>query len=292
VSANPLVSIIIATRNRVDRLRQVIDAALDDPYPELEICVADGASTDGTVELLGSYGPRVRFISEADGGEFIARNRALALARGTLIRNLSDDDVPVPGSVNAAVEFLDDHPEVDLLFGQSVSFYVHRDGSITLYDALPRTRRSIERRNFVFGYAPKVISETAVFRRNMIDRIGGFEQIRPGDAELWLRALSRGCGVAVDKAVFVHHFRFEAGETQLYASYRELLNATVNLADRYCSPLDRLYARRIWLPYRRLRHDVAHALPPQAASVVRRMLWALRRKGAVPPPIQPVRTLR
>jgi glycosyltransferase involved in cell wall biosynthesis len=274
-----MISVILPTRNRADRLKLTIDALMADDYPKLEVIVCDGASTDGTVELLKSYGDRVRWVSEKDGGEFQARNKAVGMARGEIIRYLSDDDIPVPGTHAVAARYLADHPDVDILFGQSVNHYVRTNGETVVSDERPTTPQSLTIDNFIYGRQRYAVSETAFFRRNVAAAIGPFDTVRGADYEYWARAVSRGMVLAVADDVFVHHYRFEAGEIKMRGIYRDLLRASGMLAERYGTAWDRVYVRGIWLPYRLLKYDLIGALPPKVAFKLRAAVWRLRGRG-------------
>ncbi len=124
-----LISVIIPTRNRCALLRNTLEALLRDDYPSKEIVVMDAASTDGTVEMLRSFGNQVRWVSEKDGGEYFARNKGFELTTGELIHFCGDDNVLLPGSFAFAEQFLSEHPEVDIMFGRAKRYSEWSDGS-------------------------------------------------------------------------------------------------------------------------------------------------------------------
>src|SRR5574339_194257 len=69
IVGTPLVSIICFCRNRAQTIRRCIDSVLAQSYTNLEFVVQDGASTDGTLEILKSYDdPRIKIVSEPDSG--------------------------------------------------------------------------------------------------------------------------------------------------------------------------------------------------------------------------------
>lgn len=110
-------SVISPVRNQERFIEQALDsvAALTVPHEHI---VVDGASTDGTVQILRSrQDPNLRWISEPDTGQAQAMNRGLARAGGGLIGWLNGDDEYVAPNVDAAVGYLDAHPEVDAIFG-------------------------------------------------------------------------------------------------------------------------------------------------------------------------------
>src|SRR3954454_25175046 len=88
-----LVSIVVPTFNARDTLKQCLDSVIDQTFPGTEIIVVDGGSTDGTIDLIKSYGPRIeRWLSEPDCGVFDAFNKGIGLARGRWLYFLGADD--------------------------------------------------------------------------------------------------------------------------------------------------------------------------------------------------------
>ena len=79
----PEFSIIIPVRNAAAKLGPTIESALgQEPVAAREILVVDGLSTDHTLDLLKSYGEKIRWVSERDAGIYEAMNKAIGLARG------------------------------------------------------------------------------------------------------------------------------------------------------------------------------------------------------------------
>lgn len=88
------VSIITVVYNGVETIRDCIESVLGQTHPELEYIIVDGESTDGTVELVKTYGDRVsRFVSEPDKGLYDAMNKGIGLAAGEVIGFLNADDM-------------------------------------------------------------------------------------------------------------------------------------------------------------------------------------------------------
>jgi len=81
-ASNPPVTVVTVTRNARPALEGTIASVLAQTYRPLDYLVVDGASTDGTLDLLSRFGPPLRWISERDAGIYDAMNRALALIDG------------------------------------------------------------------------------------------------------------------------------------------------------------------------------------------------------------------
>ncbi|MEI6168082.1 MAG: glycosyltransferase family A protein [bacterium] len=92
----PKYSIIIATYNRADYLRQVVDSVLGQTYRDFELVVYDDGSTDDTQSVLKSYGDRLRTQRGSNKGIGAATNAALAMAQGTYVSIIGSDDFWMP----------------------------------------------------------------------------------------------------------------------------------------------------------------------------------------------------
>ncbi len=100
----PLVSFVTVVRNNTQTLARTIDSVQQQTYPNVEHIVLDGASTDGTLDLIRRYGDRLDyFVSEPDSGLYDAVNKAIPLARGQLICVLNSDDWLEPDAAALAV---------------------------------------------------------------------------------------------------------------------------------------------------------------------------------------------
>lgn len=167
---------------------------------ELECIVIDGASTDGTLEVLRGCGPRIdRLVSEPDHGLYDAMNKGLRLATGEVIGFLNADDRYASPGVLASVvrEFSD--PAAEVVYGDLA--YVRAGGGIL---RLWRSR-AYQAGDFRRGWMPP---HPAFFaRRGLFERFGGFDpSFRiAGDFELMLRFLEvQGANSRHVPEVWVH----------------------------------------------------------------------------------------
>lgn len=86
------ITVAIVTFNAEKTLRQTLDNVFSQDYPDKEILVIDGKSTDDTLKILSSYGEKLKFISEKDNGVYDAMNKAFKIANGDFIIFLGADD--------------------------------------------------------------------------------------------------------------------------------------------------------------------------------------------------------
>lgn len=90
---NPKISIITVCYNSIKTISDTIYSVLSQTYPNIEYIVVDDASTDGTIELVKSYGNKIsRFKSEPDNGIYDAINKGIRLATGDIVGILNSDD--------------------------------------------------------------------------------------------------------------------------------------------------------------------------------------------------------
>src|SRR5262249_22283686 len=85
-------------------------------YPHIEHIVIDGASRDGTLEILASY-PGLRWTSEPDAGQTQAINRGFRAASGEILAWLNADDLLLPDAISAVVETFQADPAAMLVYG-------------------------------------------------------------------------------------------------------------------------------------------------------------------------------
>ena len=88
----PLVSVIIPVYNSRDYLAETIQSVLDQSPEAVEIIAVNDGSTDGSLEVLQSFGDRIRLVSQKNSGQGAARNRALAMASGDFVYFMDSDD--------------------------------------------------------------------------------------------------------------------------------------------------------------------------------------------------------
>ena len=87
-------SIITICYNPGDNIKAAIESVLSQDYPDIEYIIVDGGSTDGTIELVKSYGDKIsKFISEPDNGLYDALNKGVRMTSGDVVGFVNADDL-------------------------------------------------------------------------------------------------------------------------------------------------------------------------------------------------------
>lgn len=116
------VSVIIPAYNSGPFLRACLESVLQQTRPALEVIVVNDGSADDTAAVAASYGERIRFVDQPNGGVSRARNRGVDLARGDFFAFLDADDVWLPRKLELQLAEFARAPELDILFGHMEEF--------------------------------------------------------------------------------------------------------------------------------------------------------------------------
>jgi glycosyltransferase involved in cell wall biosynthesis len=183
------VSFVIPTRNQAPFVARCIESCLAQTVPDSEILVLDGASTDGTQAILASFGDRIWWTSQPDGGQGDAVNNGIGRARGDVIAWINSDDRYADGSVLADVlaAFASD-PRCDVVYGDGLTVDA-ADRPLRPY----RTRDIRAPRDVLLHPSSPVLQPATFFRRQLFADVGGIRtDLRYAlDYELWLRMFPR-----------------------------------------------------------------------------------------------------
>lgn len=127
MSDSPLVSIVTPSFNQAPYLEKTIQSVLEQDYPNLEYIIVDGASKDGSKKIIEKYAGKLAWwISEADLGQTDAINKGFQHASGKIYAWLNSDDTYQPGTIREAVDFLQNHPGIVMVYGDA--YYIDEQG--------------------------------------------------------------------------------------------------------------------------------------------------------------------
>lgn len=175
----PLVSVIIPAFNRAGIIRETIENIFQQTYQNVELIIVDDGSTDDTEAILKSYGTRLRWAVQKNAGPSAARNRGITMAKGAIIAFQDSDDTWHPSKIERQVSLLERG-------GDSIVCCICN----CTVEAAGRTIRSFENApvdppmdegiwlNPAEVLATRFIqfNQAAAIRRNVLEKIGGFDE--------------------------------------------------------------------------------------------------------------------
>jgi glycosyltransferase involved in cell wall biosynthesis len=164
----PSIAIVTPSFNHAEYLSATVDSVLAQHYPRLSYLVQDGGSSDGSIDILRSYGPRLIWRSGRDDGQAQAINHAFAACEGEVMAYLNSDDLLLPGTLAYVAGVFHNRPEIDVIYGNRV--FVDRDGLDIGRAVLPRHDAK------ALYWADYVPQETLFWRRRVWEAVGPFDE--------------------------------------------------------------------------------------------------------------------
>ncbi|MBQ9201621.1 MAG: glycosyltransferase [Bacteroidales bacterium] len=182
---NPLVSIIIPVYNMAAYLQETLSSVAATDYPCLEVVIVDDGSTDKSSEIARDFcqkDPRFHYCRQDNAGVAAARNHALRLAQGRYILPVDGDDLIHPDYIPEAVDILEQHPEVKVVYARA-EFFGDKQGEWHL-PTFSLHRLAMHNQIYV----------SAVYRREEALQFGGYCEQLSGreDWDFWISMLKYG----------------------------------------------------------------------------------------------------
>lgn len=116
-------TIITVSFNSSATIKETIDSVLRQQYDNIEYIVVDGESTDGTQEIVKSYGSRIsKFISEKDEGLYDAMNKGIDMATGDIIGIINSDDIYADSKTISKIASVFNQKKIDIVYGDLYYF--------------------------------------------------------------------------------------------------------------------------------------------------------------------------
>jgi GT2 family glycosyltransferase len=187
--------------------------------------------------VTSRFADRVRYVRQKntlDGGGY---NRGIAESRGEFVQLLDGDDLLAPNKIARQMEFFRDHPEADIVYGDTRQFQsqagkpewadwntrAHDDMLATLLDPA--------------GEGAGLVIHAALFRRSVFDRVGPWDESLVGaDLDYWLRAASSGIRFMYSPEAWCFHRR---RPSQMSADTDAMVNRTITTLEKSLGYIDR-----------------------------------------------------
>ncbi len=243
----PLVSIITPSYNQAEYLEATIQSVLSQAYPRLEYLIVDGGSTDGSLEIINKYSNRLTWwVSERDKGQTDALNKGFHHASGEILAWLNSDDTYEPEAVQHSVNYLLDHPEVGMLYGEAN--YI--DGAGRIIGRFPAAQTDFIRLRQGYVHIPQ---QAAFFRADLWHTVGPLDPsfYFAMDYDLW-RRIARIAPLKYLKGQYLANFRIHSAGKTILADDRcwpEMLRVHYREGGTFFAPIvARYYLRKLFAP--------------------------------------------
>ena len=164
------ISIITVSFNSVKNISDTIKSVLAQTYPNIEYIIIDGASTDGTIEIINSFGKNISiFKSEPDNGIYDAINKGIRLASGNIVGILNSDDFFYDSNVIQRVADAFKENKIDALFGDAIFVDPENTSRIVRY----YSSKNFNPDKFKFGYMPA--HPSFYVRKELFEKLGYYK---------------------------------------------------------------------------------------------------------------------
>jgi len=165
------ISIITAVYNNQETIGNTLESILKQNYADLELVLVDGASTDGSLEIIKRYSEKISILSsEPDSGIYDALNKGIHKASGEVVGFLHADDIFYDESVIASIAQAFEDSAVEAVYGDLV--YIRRDNPKVVLRYW--SAGEYDSSSFSKGWMPP--HPTFYVRRSVYERFGVFDQ--------------------------------------------------------------------------------------------------------------------
>jgi glycosyltransferase involved in cell wall biosynthesis len=203
-----MVSVLMPCFNAEQTVDEAVESLLAQTFRNLEIVAVDDGSTDATAAKLLAWADkdeRLQLVRQKNSGIIVALNRGLDHCRGEFVARMDADDRCHPDRFQAQVDFLDQHPDIDLVSCLVEGFPsdVMREGFRIYIEWLNGLTTPDEIAREIFIESP-LVHPSILARRRVVERAGGYQDRGwAEDYDLWLRMHLAGARFAkVEQTLF------------------------------------------------------------------------------------------
>ena len=198
----PLVSVIVPTYNYGRFIGETLECLRTQTYANWECIIVDDGSTDDTAEQVARFieqDARFKFLRQENARQAAAKNNGLRNSAGQYIQFLDADDLIESQKLEKQVEYLEAHPEVDLVYG-SMRYFTTEAPDERLYWVwggenkpwMPETSGSGKEVLTALVRKNIMVINSPLIRRSVVDAVGLFDNLLAEDWDYWVRCAAAG----------------------------------------------------------------------------------------------------
>lgn len=186
------ISIITSVYNNQQTIQDAIESVLSQTYSNIEYIIVDGGSTDGTVEIIRSYGERItKFVTEPDKGIYDGLNKGIKMATGDVVAFLHSDDIYASNDILVKIRESFWSDDIDGVYGDLVYTPKNDTSKVLRY----WKSQPFEMKMLKFGWMPA--HPTLFLKHSVYKQFGEFDLTFriAADYDFMLRVLKSGINV-------------------------------------------------------------------------------------------------
>lgn len=233
--SRPRISIVTPSFNQVQFIERTLRSVLDQEGDfDLEYCVLDGGSTDGTLDILRRFEDRLTWTSGPDKGQTDAINKGLRAATGDIVGWVNSDDILMPGALAKVAAAFASNPQAEWVHGRCEIIDIN-DQPIRRWISRYKHFRA-RRHSFENLLTENYVSQmTAFWRRRAHDHVGYLDESLKlaFDYEFWLRLAKRGDPVYVGDTIACFRW-YETSKSG--ANFKRQFEEDAEIAARHVPP--------------------------------------------------------
>ena len=222
----PALSIVMPAFNVAEYIDRAIDSVLAQTFTDFELVIVDDVSTDDTWEIVkrrAAADARIKpFRAEENAGVGPTINRGIQLSRAPLIGRLDADDMATPDRFQKQIALLEANPHFAVV-GSYASHINENDDILSLSPTGPSSEEEYhELRDR--GEPTMVFGGSALFRRELFDRVGGFDPalVNAEDLDLFDRMSDYGPVVAVPEPLLLYRLHGDSNVRRTFFEGRQI----------------------------------------------------------------------
>jgi len=224
--------------NREKFLRQAIESILNQSYKSFELIAIDDGSTDGSAEILRSFGDRIKFLQQSNSGPEVARNTGAAIAQGEYLAFMDSDDFLFPYAFETYDRIIRAMNDPPLILGADVFYkegvYYRDNQTFPPETFVPGPIKILPYADYISKTVPLTTPNSKiVIKRSVFEEVGGLRNSTPltfhnDDLYLLLKVGTYGPCIVVESPVTVAYRMHEGNSIK---GVRLIAEGMILLAD-------------------------------------------------------------